>query len=60
MSQLAEEFGGTGGGHAAAAGLNISPPLPKKQQNALLRRFVEIVDETLKQTKPQEQEAESN
>jgi nanoRNase/pAp phosphatase (c-di-AMP/oligoRNAs hydrolase) len=50
LSKLAHEFGGSGGGHSAAAGLNISPALSKNKQKQLLSRFVEMVNDIL--TKP--------
>ncbi len=49
LSELAQEFGGSGGGHSAAAGLNISPALPKNKQKQLLSRFVSMVNTILTQ-----------
>lgn len=50
MSDLASEFGGTGGGHAAAAGMNIKPNPTKKIQTSIMKRFSELVSEKLQAT----------
>ncbi|MHA2252864.1 MAG: DHH family phosphoesterase [Candidatus Kariarchaeaceae archaeon] len=48
LTQISTEFGGSGGGHEAAAGLNITPCPSKNQQKRLLKRFVTIVEGMLK------------
>lgn len=45
VEQLAKEFGGKGGGHDAAAGFNIVPPLSNKKIGVLKERFYEIIKE---------------
>lgn len=47
LSDLAEEFGGSGGGHAAAAGFNIAGSVSRKDQKQLISRFIEIIREKL-------------
>ncbi|MDH5401261.1 MAG: DHH family phosphoesterase [Candidatus Heimdallarchaeota archaeon] len=47
MAELAEEYEGTGGGHAAAAGLNISKKFSKKDQNVLIEKFISKVEKKL-------------
>ena len=44
MAQTANKFGGTGGGHAAAAGFNIHPVPPNKVQKEILVEFVRLVE----------------
>lgn len=44
MSQVATKFGGTGGGHAAAAGFNIQPIPTNKAQKEILAEFVRLVE----------------
>lgn len=49
LSKLSEEYNGTGGGHAAAAGFNISPCPSTQEQKSILQRFVDLVEEYLNQ-----------
>ncbi|MHA2501360.1 MAG: DHH family phosphoesterase [Candidatus Kariarchaeaceae archaeon] len=49
MSELATEFGGTGGGHAAAAGFNISPVPSNDIQKQIQSRFINLVKTRLSQ-----------
>ncbi len=47
LNSIALEFGGTGGGHTAAAGLNIKPCPSKNQQKKILLRFTTLVLDTI-------------
>ncbi len=43
MKIIGEKFGGTGGGHAAAAGLNIVPLPEKNQLKKIEEEFINLL-----------------
>ena len=43
MKIIGEKFGGTGGGHAAAAGLNIVPLPEKKLLKKIEEEFINLI-----------------
>jgi len=47
MKIIGDKFGGTGGGHAAAAGLNIVPLPEKKLLKKIEEEFINLVKEDL-------------
>lgn len=47
VTEICDEFGGEGGGHALAAGFNIKEQVSKKRQTEIQNRFISIVETNL-------------